>query len=88
VSSDTWTIAQAKAKFGALIERARIHGPQTIAHKGNLLVVVVSAKEWARKRRRVGNLADFFAASPLPAKQKEGAKRPSRTMLMNDAAVA
>ena len=27
--------------------------------------VVVSAEEWARKTRRVGNLAEFFAASPL-----------------------
>jgi hypothetical protein len=28
-------------------------------------VVVVDAEEWERKTRRIGNLAEFFAASPL-----------------------
>jgi hypothetical protein len=28
-------------------------------------VVIVSAEEWDRKTRRKGNLAEFFAASPL-----------------------
>jgi hypothetical protein len=28
-------------------------------------VVVVSTAEWERKTKRVGNLAEFFAASPL-----------------------
>ena len=27
--------------------------------------VIVSAEEWERKSRRKGNLAEFFAASPL-----------------------
>jgi hypothetical protein len=27
--------------------------------------VIVSAEEWERKTCRVGNLAEFFAASPL-----------------------
>jgi len=27
--------------------------------------VVVVAEEWKRKTKRVGNLAEFFAASPL-----------------------
>ena len=65
MSTDTWTVIQAKAKFGALIERARAHGPQTITQNGAPLVVVVSAEEWTRKSKRVGNLADFLAASPL-----------------------
>jgi hypothetical protein len=28
-------------------------------------VVVVAAEEWERKTKRIGNLAEFFAASPL-----------------------
>jgi hypothetical protein len=32
---------------------------------GQLTAVIVSAEEWERKTRRVGNLAEFFAASPL-----------------------
>jgi hypothetical protein len=30
------------------------------------MAVVVSAEEWERKTRRPGNLAEFFAESPLP----------------------
>jgi prevent-host-death family protein len=47
------------------MERALTNGPQTITCKGKPTVVVVSAEEWQRKTRRKGNLAEFFAASPL-----------------------
>jgi prevent-host-death family protein len=57
--------AEAKAKFSELIERARCSGPQTITRKGHTTAVVVSAEEWERKTKRTGNLAEFFAASPL-----------------------
>jgi hypothetical protein len=33
--------------------------------------VVVSAEEWERRVRRQGNLADFFAASPLGGSRLE-----------------
>ena len=62
---DNWTVAEAKAKFSELIERARADGPQLITRRGREAVVVVSAAEWERKTRRHGNLAEFFAASPL-----------------------
>jgi prevent-host-death family protein len=65
MKSGTWTVAEAKAKFSELIERARSRGPQTITRNGHTAVVVVSAEEWTRKTKRVGNLAEFFAASPL-----------------------
>jgi prevent-host-death family protein len=65
MKSGTWTVAEAKAKFSELIERARSRGPQTITRNGHTAVVVVSAEEWNRKTKRSGNLAEFFAASPL-----------------------
>jgi prevent-host-death family protein len=61
----TWTVADAKAKFSEIIERAMSEGPQTITRKGRTAVIVVDAEEWQRKTKRVGNLAEFFAASPL-----------------------
>jgi prevent-host-death family protein len=61
----TWTVAEAKAKFSEVIDRARTGGPQTITKNGRKAVVIVSAEEWARKTHRPGNLAEFFAASPL-----------------------
>lgn len=63
--NETWTVAEAKAKFSEVVDKARVGGPQTITKNGRIAVVVVSAAEWERKARRPGNLADFFAESPL-----------------------
>jgi prevent-host-death family protein len=61
----TWAVAEAKARFSEVIDRALADGPQTITRKGQKAVVVVSVEEWQRKTKRKGNLAEFFAASPL-----------------------
>jgi len=65
MSSASWTVAEAKAKFSEMVERAVSQGPQTITRNGRTTAVVVSAQEWERKTKRVGTLAEFFAASPL-----------------------
>ena len=61
----TWTVAEAKAKFSEVLEKARSDGPQAITRHGRAAAVVVAAEEWERKTKRNGNLAEFFAASPL-----------------------
>ena len=65
MSTQTWTVAEAKARLSEVIERAKSQGPQTITRHGREAVVVVAAEEWERKTGRKGNLAEFFAASPL-----------------------
>ena len=65
MSEENWTIAEAKARFSELIDRANATGPQTITRHGRTAAVIVSAEEWERKTKRRGNLAEFFAASPL-----------------------
>jgi prevent-host-death family protein len=65
MAADSWTIAEAKAKFSEVVEKAQSEGPQTITRHGRTAVIVVAAEEWERKSRRNGNLAEFFAASPL-----------------------
>ena len=60
-----WTVATAKAKFSEVVERAQREGPQTITRKGRRTAVVVGIEEWERKSKRRGNLAEFFASSPL-----------------------
>ncbi len=62
---DTWTVAQAKARFSEVINKARSLGPQTITRNGRKTAVIVAVDVWERKNRRKGSLADFFAASPL-----------------------
>ena len=65
MSTQTWTVAEAKAKSSELLERARANGPQTITKNGRKTAIVVSPEEWQRRGERNGTLADFFAASPL-----------------------
>ena len=65
MSQHTWSVAEAKAKLSEIIERASARGPQTITRNGRVAAVVVAPDEWERKSRRTGNLAEFFAASPL-----------------------
>lgn len=65
MGAPNWTVAEAKAKFSEIIERAMSEGPQTITRKGRTAAVVVGAEEWQRKTQRSGNLAEFFAGSPL-----------------------
>lgn len=60
-----WTVAEAKAKFSEVLDRAQSDGPQTITRNGRKTAVVVAATEWEQKTKRRGNLAEFFAASPL-----------------------
>lgn len=64
-STSIWTVAEAKAKFSEVIDRAQSRGPQTITRNGHTAVVIVAAEEWERKSKRSGTLAEFFAASPL-----------------------
>ena len=65
VTMDSWTVTDAKARFRELIDKVGSNGPQTITRRARAAVVVISVAEWERKTKRIGNLADFFAASPL-----------------------
>jgi prevent-host-death family protein len=64
-NSNTWTVAEAKARLDDLIDRAASGEPQTVTQKGRSTVVIVAAEEWERKSERTRSLAEFFAASPL-----------------------
>lgn len=71
-----WTVAEAKAKFSEVLERADKEGPQEITKHGREAVVVVSAREWKKKSERKGTLAEFFVNSPL---RDSGLEIPPRT---------
>jgi prevent-host-death family protein len=60
----SWSIADAKARFSEVVERAR-GAPQMITRNGKPAAVLVSAEEWERKTERKGSLAEFLLASPL-----------------------
>jgi prevent-host-death family protein len=58
-------VAEAKAKFSKLLDKAKSEGPQKITKHGRTTAVVVAAEEWERKAKRKGNLAEFLASSPV-----------------------
>ena len=61
----SWTVADAKAQFSAVIDQALAKGPQTITRRGRETAIVVSFAEWSQRSRRSGSLAEFLAVSPL-----------------------
>ena len=65
MSTHAWTVAEAKAKFSELINKAQSEGPQKITKHGRTTAVIVAAEAWERKARRKGNLAEFLTTSPL-----------------------
>ena len=48
MSTQTWTVAEAKAKFSELIDKAKSEGPQKITKHGRITEVVVAAEEKER----------------------------------------
>ncbi len=46
----TWSLAEAEAKFGEVVERARTQGPQHPTRDGQDAAVVLSAEEYERLR--------------------------------------
>ena len=84
VGTPNWTVAEAKSKFSEIIQRAISEGPQTITKRGHTAAIVVGAEEWQRKTKRSGNLAEFFAGSPLRGsglKVRRSKSQPRKTSL-------
>ena len=65
MSTHVWTVAEAKARFSELLNRAQSEGPQRITRHGRTTAVVVSEEQWERKEKRKENLAEFLMNSPL-----------------------
>ena len=61
----SWKVAEAKARFSELIDKALHEGAQEITRHGKRAVVVVAAKEWDRRATRQESLVEFLDRSPL-----------------------
>ena len=61
----SWKVAEAKARFSELIDKALREGAQEITRHGKRTVVVISAEEWDRRAGRQGSLVEFLNRSPL-----------------------
>jgi prevent-host-death family protein len=65
MSAHVWTVAEAKARFSELLQRAQAEGPQRITRHGRTTAIVVSPAAWNKKNGRKENLAEFLMNSPL-----------------------
>jgi prevent-host-death family protein len=65
MADDSWGLAEAKAKFSELVERARTCGPQHVTRNGKDAVVVVATEDWLKHDRPPETLYDYLARSPL-----------------------
>ncbi|HEY0307932.1 MAG TPA: type II toxin-antitoxin system Phd/YefM family antitoxin [Acidobacteriaceae bacterium] len=61
----SWGVAEAKAQFSEVVNKAMTEGPQEITRHGKDAVVLVSKAEWERRKRPRQNAAEFFMNSPL-----------------------
>jgi prevent-host-death family protein len=57
----SWSLAEAKAKFSEVVERARTQGPQHLTKNGKDAVVVLSAEEYRRLSQASGVSEDASA---------------------------
>ena len=64
-SKASWSVADAKARFSELIDKAKSEGPQTVTRNGKPAAVLVSVEEWEKKTAPTGNLFEFLQNSPL-----------------------
>lgn len=71
MADDAWSVAEAKAKFSELVERARADGPQHVTRNGRDAVVVVSAEEWARRTREPKTMLEYLEQTPLKGSELE-----------------
>jgi prevent-host-death family protein len=66
MAKGNWSVAEAKARFSEVLERAVKEGPQRITKHGREAAVVVSVKAWKQqKKKRRESLVEFFRKSPL-----------------------
>jgi prevent-host-death family protein len=63
VADDSWSLAEAKAKFSEVVERARSEGPQRVTRNGKP-AVVVSEADW---EEACGQRKSFIEALLDPA---------------------
>jgi prevent-host-death family protein len=65
MATNSWPLAEAKAKLSEVVDKTLRSGPQEITRHGKRLVVVVDAEVWDRQTRPKESLAEFFHNSPL-----------------------
>jgi prevent-host-death family protein len=83
MGTHVWTVAEAKARFSELLQRAQAEGPQRITRHGRTTAIVVSPAAWDKKNDRKENLAEFLMNSPLRGSGLEFKRLPMKMRKVN-----
>jgi prevent-host-death family protein len=69
--NETWTVQDARAHFGDVIDAALRGRPQRVSRRGRETVVVVSEEEWRRvsEPKPAPSFAEHLARFPLSAEE-------------------
>jgi prevent-host-death family protein len=59
-----WRMQVARQMFSALVRRTLDEGPQVVTRRGAAVVVVISAREYARLTHPAPDFADFLCQAP------------------------
>ena len=76
----SWPAQKAKNRFDELIDKTLSEGPQTITRRGVPVATIYPATESRTKKPRVGDLATFFANSPLAGSNLDLSRSPDTGM--------
>lgn len=60
MADGNWSVAQAKARFSEVIDKAATDGPQHISRNGKDAAVIVSAAEWAKRIKPARSFVDVL----------------------------
>jgi prevent-host-death family protein len=60
----TWTVQDARAHFGDVIDAALKGKPQRVSRRGKETVVIVSENEWRKLAAPKPNFGEFLATFP------------------------
>jgi prevent-host-death family protein len=59
-----WQAQEAKAKFGEVVRKAAVEGPQVITYRGADAAVVLSTEEYRRLNAARPNFVEFLLSGP------------------------
>lgn len=80
MDGDRWTVAEAKARFSEVIDRAQREGAQMVTKHGTPTAVVLSAEEYERLRTAQRSFKEFLLSAPFEKLDLDGPRHAARTV--------
>lgn len=80
MDGDRWTLAEAKARFSEVVDRAQQGNAQTVTRHGTPAAVVMSVAEYERLRAAQRSFKEFLLSVPFERLDLDGPRHAARTV--------